>query len=523
MEAWSGEAKYRAILAVCEAANAHLDLSGLLEAVAAALDSLVPSDNIGVVGRGAEVADSISGHVRSDPRKRGEPEEAYRSRVLSDPELRRLVTSEMQQSLDILEHRRAVVVVDDVTEETRLPLKGAAALGARTMVLLPLTTRSKFVGVLSVARTEPRPFRAEEVRILEDISRPIGSAVANAITHEEIRRLRARAEEENVALKEEIRTEVATGGIIGSSSSLRAVMERVARVAATDATVLITGETGTGKELIARAIHAASPRAKRALIKINCAVLPEGLVASELFGHERGAFTGALERRRGRFELATGGTIFLDEIGELPPATQVALLRVLQEGEFERVGGSETLHTDARVVAATNRDLDEAVQAGTFRSDLLFRLNVFPIPMPPLRDRTTDIPILAEYYASHYARKLGKAIRGIRPGALEMLKTYSWPGNVRELQNIVERAVILASREWLDDTDLELPTLRAATSAVADADERQRIEDALRVARGRVSGIDGAARALGVAPSTLESRILRLRIDKHAFRRRSDT
>jgi formate hydrogenlyase transcriptional activator len=414
------------------------------------------------------------------------------------------------------------MVVHDVKRETRVPLEGAARLGARTMILMPLTARSGFVGVLSMSRTEPQPFGPDEVRILEDISRPVGNAVANAQAHEEIRRLRARVEEENVALKEEIRSETATGGIIGSSSSLRAVLDRVARVAATDATVLIMGETGTGKELIARAIHASSPKAQRTLIKVNCAALPEGLVASELFGHERGAFTGALERRRGRFELAAGGTIFLDEVGDLPPATQVALLRVLQEGEFERVGGNETLHTDARVVAATNRNLDEAVGAGKFRSDLLFRLNVFPITMPPLRDRTEDIPILAEYYASHCARKLGKRIRGIRPSALDMLTAYSWPGNVRELQNIVERAVILAGGELLDSADFELPSLKAPTAPVGDGAERRQIEDALRVSQGRISGDGGAAQALGIPASTLESRIQRLGIDKYAFRRRSN-
>ena len=211
------------------------------------------------------------------------------------------------------------------------------------------------------------------------------------------------------ALREEITTTTAAGGIIGASAGLREVLERVSRVAATDSTVLITGETGTGKELIARAIHAGSPRARRALVKVNCAALPEGLVASELFGHERGSFTGALERRRGRFELAAGGTIFLDEVGELPAPVQVALLRVLQEREFERVGGSETLRTDARVVAATNRNLEEAVREGRFRSDLFFRLNVFPIHVPPLRERAEDIPLLAEYWASQYARKVGKA------------------------------------------------------------------------------------------------------------------
>ncbi|HET8946904.1 MAG TPA: sigma 54-interacting transcriptional regulator [Candidatus Polarisedimenticolia bacterium] len=520
MGSWSGEEKYRAILAVSNAANEHLDLSSLLEAVAVALEDLVSIDVIGVIGREGGSAKGISGHLRANPRRRDESEKGYMDRVLESGE-RRLVTREMLQAIEVLERDRTPVIVDDVQKESRLPVQGAVHLGIRSMVLLPLATRARFVGMLAVSRLELRPFSADEVRILEDISRPVGIAVANAFAHEEVRRLRALLEAQNLALQEEIQTGAATGGIIGSSAALRGALERVARVAATDATVLITGETGTGKELIARAIHAASPRARHPLIKVNCAVLPEGLVASELFGHERGAFTGAVERRRGRFELAARGTIFLDEIGELPPATQVALLRVLQEGEFERVGGHETLRTEARVVAATNRNLDEAVAAGKFRSDLLFRLNVFPITAPPLRDRTEDIPIIAEYYVSHYARKLGKRVRGIDPGAVAMLTAYPWPGNVRELQNIVERAVIMAGGEVLGEAEFELPGRKAATAPAPEPSERRQIEEALRASRGRVSGIDGAAQALGMAPSTLESRIQRLGIDKHAFRRRT--
>jgi formate hydrogenlyase transcriptional activator len=307
-------------------------------------------------------------------------------------------------------------------------------------------------------------------------------------------------------------------GLIGESPAIRRVLDRLSRVAATGASVLVSGETGTGKELIARAIHAASARAKRPFVTLNCGALAEGLVASELFGHERGAFTGALERRKGRFELAHGGTIFLDEVGELPPAMQVALLRVLQEGEFERVGGTETLKTDARVVAATNRDLDEVAREGRFRSDLLFRLNVVPIAVPPLRERKGDIPLIAGHYAGQYARKAGKRIRGVSASAMQALLAYSWPGNVRELQNVVERAAILARGEILQLTDFELPEVAVPRSKAAPAGERQAIEEALRAARGRVAGLDGAAASLGVAPSTLESRIQRLGIDKFAFR-----
>jgi formate hydrogenlyase transcriptional activator len=425
---------------------------------------------------------------------------------------------------DAMERDRRTLVLEHVSTDPRLDGTGMKQAGGECAVLLPLTMGDEFVGAMVVVRTSPSPFTPDEVAILEDVARPVTTAVANALAFEEIQKLRSLAEDENVALRDEIAaTAAAQGGIIGGSPALREVLQRVELVAATDSTVLITGETGTGKELVARAIHAASPRAKRAMVKVNCAALPEGIVASELFGHEKGAFTGAVERRRGRFELAAGGTIFLDEVGELPAPVQVMLLRVLQEREFERVGGTETLRTDARVVAATNRNLEEAVRDGKFRSDLLFRLNVFPIRMPALRERSEDIPILAEYWASQCARKMGKTIRAIDESAVAALRAYPWPGNIRELQNVVERAVILARGNVLGLSDFELSGLGSdapSTRRERPADDRQRIEEALAASRGRVYGVEGAAELLGIPPTTLEARIRRLGIDKYAFRRR---
>jgi transcriptional regulator with GAF, ATPase, and Fis domain len=311
---------------------------------------------------------------------------------------------------------------------------------------------------------------------------------------------------------------------------LHAVLSRVSKVAPTDSTVLITGETGTGKELIARAVHKRSQRASRAFVSVNCAAIPRDLIASELFGHEKGAFTGATQRRLGRFELAEGGTIFLDEIGELPAETQIALLRVLQEHEFERVGGTGSLRANARVIAATNRDLEAAVASGAFRSDLFYRLNVFPIEVPPLRERKEDIPILVEYFIDRYARNAGKIIRRVSKKSLELLRSYPWPGNIRELQNIIERSAIVCDTEnlsvdesWLSrrqplvaELKPELDLTRQSRQLAAQ--QKEMIEVALRESGGRVSGPTGAAARLGIPGSTLESKIKSLRINKNRFR-----
>ncbi|MCU1332809.1 MAG: modulated sigma54 specific transcriptional regulator, Fis family [Candidatus Angelobacter sp.] len=344
---------------------------------------------------------------------------------------------------------------------------------------------------------------------------------------------RKRAEQklqlENAALREEIDQTSMFEEIVGTSPALQTVLSRISKVAPSDSTVLITGETGTGKELFARAIHRRSQRSGRAFVSVNCAAIPRDLVASELFGHEKGAFTGAMQRRLGRFEMADGGTIFLDEVGELSPDTQVALLRVLQEREFERVGGGQPIRVDIRVIAATNRDLQAAVANGTFRQDLFYRLNVFPIEVPPLRERKNDILMLVEYFAQRYASRAGKTIRSIEKKTLELLQCYQWPGNIRELQNVIERSIILSSADvlsvdemWLSQEPLQ-PESRVEASRRVGGDaeprsEREIIEAALVESRGRVSGPSGAAAKLGIPPSTLDHRIKALGIHKEKFK-----
>ena len=348
---------------------------------------------------------------------------------------------------------------------------------------------------------------------------------ATATDIDDRKRAEDRLRNETVALREEIVRSSMFEEIVGSSESLRKVLEQVSRVAPTDSTVLIQGETGTGKELIARAIHNRSKRANRAFIRVNCAAIPPTLIASELFGHEKGSFTGALQRRLGRFESADGGTIFLDEIGELPPETQIALLRVLQEREYERVGGNQTISVDVRVLAATNKDLSAAVAEGAFRRDLFYRLNVFPIQMPALRDRVDDIPLLVEYLVDRYAKKAGKRIRSISKDTLNLFQNYDWPGNIRELQNVVERAVILCDGEiFCVDPSWLVPASPNPTTPtiplVADLAEREKamIENALREAEGLISGPNGAATKLGIPRQTLESKIRKLGINRHRFR-----
>jgi formate hydrogenlyase transcriptional activator len=361
------------------------------------------------------------------------------------------------------------------------------------------------------------PFRDEEGNVI----RRYGTAT----DIDDRKRAEERIRSENLVLREEIDKVAMFEEIVGSSSGLKELLSRVAQVAPTDATALITGETGTGKELIARAIHKRSQRAAKAFVSVNCAAIPPSLIGSELFGHEKGAFTGALQRRIGRFELAEGGTIFLDEIGELPLETQSTLLRVLQERALERVGGNRTIRIDVRVIAATNRDLKAAMINGTFRTDLYYRLQVFPIAVRPLRERKEDIPVLVQYFLDRYARKMGKEIRGIDQQSLDLLQSYLWPGNVRELQNVIERAVIVSEDDvlWIDESWLSAESgtaepAKGTLSKLPPDQEKEIIEAALAESWGRVSGPSGAARKLGIPSTTLESRIRSLNINKHRFK-----
>jgi transcriptional regulator with GAF, ATPase, and Fis domain len=394
-------------------------------------------------------------------------------------------------------------------------------------VFMTQATRARNELESRVAKRTAALTRANEELKLEVVERKRAeealqeNVVALTNAFEEIRILKDQLYKENLALREEIDVNRMFEEIVGSSPAIQAVLSQVAKVAPTDSTVLITGETGTGKELIARAIHKRSQRFSRAFVSVNCAAIPRDLVASELFGHEKGAFTGATQRRLGFFESADGGTIFLDEVGELPAEMQIALLRVLQEREFQRVGGNEPLKTDVRVVAATNRDLQAAITEGRFRDDL----NVFPIEVPPLRERKQDIPLLVEYFVDRYGAKAGKKITGISKRSMELLQSYRWPGNIRELQNVIERSVIICDSENLSIEESWLvrhvPVADSATQPLSEklaAQERQMIEAALAECKGRVSGPLGAAARLGIPQSTLDSKIKALKINKLRFR-----
>ena len=406
-----------------------------------------------------------------------------------------------------------------------------AAEGIQSICVLPMTLQGNCIGTLSFVSRERDHYSNEDALFLQEVANQVVLAIRNMQSYDEIAALKGKLEKENVYLREELRSEHNFEEIVGNSPALLKVLHDVEQVAPTDSTVLIFGETGTGKELVARAIHSRSARNSRALVNVNCSAISAGLVESELFGHVKGAFTGALERRIGRFELAHGGTIFLDEIGELNLETQVKLLRVLQEREFEPVGSSRTVSVDVRVIAATNRNLREAVEAGRFRADLFYRLNVFPIMVPPLRERRADIPKLVAFISARVSKRLGKKVEGVSQESMDYLLNYMWPGNIRELQNVIERAVIVSSESILRlDKDLipiagsraiehneakvthaaisgnggELPTLMEV--------ERDCILAALQRSGGKIEGANGAAKILDLHPNTLRHRIQKLGI-----------
>lgn len=398
------------------------------------------------------------------------------------------------------------------------------AEGLRSGCIVPLITANRILGTLSLASLRPGAFTQEDLDLLVRVANQVGIAIENALAYREIAELKNKLVDEKLYLEEEIRTEYTFEEIVGESPALKRVLSQVETVAATDSTVLILGETGTGKEVIARAIHDLSLRRERTFVKVNCAAIPTGLLESELFGHERGAFTGAIAQKVGRFELAHRGTLFLDEVGDIPLELQPKLLRVLQEKEFERLGSTRTLHVDVRVVAATNRDLPQMVEGRLFRSDLYYRLNVFPIVVPPLRERAGDIPLLVRYFAQKYARRMDRRIETIPAEEMEALTRYHWPGNVRELENLIERAVILSRGPALH---VPLPEDRlsgdgpSASPVTLEAAEREHILRGLRDTNWVIAGPHGAAARLGMKRTTLQSRMAKLGISRPGRQRTS--
>ena len=414
-------------------------------------------------------------------------------------------------------------IVPDLHHERVFPEEQRLyAQGYQSYAYLPLICRQAAEGVLGIISRRKNHVESWDLELLGELCDQLATALDNASAYGEIARLKAQLEEQNVYLRDEIKTAHDSGNIVGGSPATRGVRSAIGQVAKTGSTVLILGETGTGKELVARAVHDSSPRNDRLLVKVNCAALAPGVITSELFGHEAGAFTGASQRRQGRFEVAEGGSIFLDEIAEIPAETQIMLLRVLQERVIERVGGNEPIRVDVRVIAATNRDLKAHVDEGHFRSDLFYRLNVFPIQVPPLRDRREDIPALINHFIGRFARGMNKDITRVNRRTMELLISYDWPGNVRELENIIERAMIVSHGDtlaidpkWLSEGD-DGPALPSRNSSFADI-ERRTILDALQRCGGKVYGLDGAAALLKLKPTTLYGKMR-----KHGIKRRRE-
>jgi formate hydrogenlyase transcriptional activator len=435
----------------------------------------------------------------------------------------RIPVDSMLPAAEMVRTRQAALIedwrsIDQFVNDPRIaPLW--TAMGVVGIAGYPLEVHGELLG--SIGYLAKRPITREEFEVLGIYADQAALAIKSAFLFRELARHKDRLEIENEYLQDELREDSGFEHIIGQSPALRAVLRKVRQVSPVETTVLLTGETGTGKELVARAIHDGSPRKDRPLIKINCGAIPQGVIESELFGHEKGAFTGAIQKRIGRFELADKGTLFMDEVGELPLDTQVKLLRVLQEQEFERVGSTKPMRVDVRLVSATNRDVEKEVAEGRFRADLFYRLNVFPIRIPPLRERVSDIPLLVEHFLKVFQRKMAKPLKSVDDKSMAQLQRYAWPGNIRELQNVLERACVLAAGpvvslgETLRATG---PTLSSGVPAVAaplttlEDSERAHIRRALAAAGGRIHGASGAAELLGINPSTLRSRMQKLGI-----------
>jgi formate hydrogenlyase transcriptional activator len=495
---------------------ANLELPELLKEISASIRQVMQCDGVGVILPATE-------------------DNRYRLYALDFPKSKGALSDKLSMPV---EETASLMGVIRSREPMTLDKKGLArdqeghalaiAEGIQAVCHLPLIGKNRVLGVLNLGRLEDVPFTIDDVEFLTQVANQVAIAVENALAYGQIAELKDRLAQEKIYLEDEIRSELKFEEIIGQSAVLRNVLGQIETVAPTDSTVLIYGDTGTGKELVARALHNLSSRGKNAFVKLNCAAIPTGLLESELFGHERGAFTGAISQRIGRFELAHNGTVFLDEIGEIPLELQPKLLRVLQEREFERLGGTRTIRSDARLIAATNRDLSAMVEDKTFREDLFYRLNVFPIRVPPLRERTEDIPLLVRHFVQQLSRRMNKRIDSISSDTMRSLVHYDWPGNIRELQNVIERAVILSPGPALKVSLADLKTrveplaIRAPKVAerteggnmqsVLDETERAQILRALEQSKGIVSGGEGAAALLGMKRSTLQFRMQKLGI-----------
>jgi formate hydrogenlyase transcriptional activator len=492
-----------ALLDVNRAIGRHLERDALFGALASCLQGLLQTDRFGIELPLGD--DMLQGHLLAP---RG---------GLSQPTEPHVLPAAGTACNWVLQNRQWIVTSsrDELRERFPATFQVMSREGMESLCTIPLLIGESCRGVLFCMAAAEGAYRDLPQPLLEKVAVAVAVALDDCLAHEEVRQLRDRLEAENVYLQEEIKTEYNFEEIIGQSTPLKQLLRKVEQVAPTETTVLIEGETGTGKELLARAIHNLSPRKEHPLVKVNCGAIPAGLVESELFGHEKGAFTGATQRRIGRFELANGGTIFLDEVTELPPETQVKLLRVLQEGEFERLGSSQSLKVDVRVIAATNRDLKQVIKNGSLRSDLFYRLSVFPVEVPPLRERQSDIPLLVNFFLSRYAKKLGKEIQGVSKDTMDRLTKYGWPGNIRELQNVIERAVVVAEGPIvrIDESMLRIDGSSQASGLVTLEDmERAHIVRALMETKWVIHGTQGAASILGINPSTLRSRIQKLGI-----------